>query len=291
MAGQRRWGTVAAGIAALVGFVALAGCGADRGFDDSAPVGGSNSEAGSAAPPEPDTGGEAGAVQIPARHVIYTGAITLQVDDVDTAAEATIQLAARYQGFVAADRRASDQRNSEAHLVLRIPSERFTEAVSALADLGDERHREIRTEDVTADVVDITARVATMQASVERTRELLAQAQSISDIVRIEAELTAREADLASLQARQQALEDLTTLSTIEVTLLRPDAEEETRRLGFVTGLTAGWEGFQTAVTVLLTMLGFVLPFLLVLAVPASVLGWWLRQRRRRAQRLRQPAH
>jgi len=145
---------------------------------------------------------------------------------------------------------------------------------------GQERSRSISTDDVTATVVDLDARIKTQQASVDRMRDLLAKAQSITDVATVEAELSKREADLESMQAKQRNLADLTALSTITVTLLGKDAvSPKPPATGFVGGLRHGWHAFLAAIDGLLTVLGALLPFLVVLGVPLLV---WLRLRRRR---------
>ena len=147
-------------------------------------------------------------------------------------------------------------------------------------------------EDVTAEVVDLEVQIATARTSVERTRGLLEEAESIADIVAVEEELTARESRLARLEMRQRTLADLTTLSTITVELLDPETEPETEEAetGFLTGLRGGWNAFTTSVTVLVTILGALLPFLVTIGVPVGALIWWTRRRRRTAAGVPAPA-
>jgi hypothetical protein len=290
-------GLIAGLVTALVTGVALAGCGFDagQGESDSGQVG-SEGLPPPGAPPEADEGGadqerEGGSGEEPSgtggqlvdpSFIIYTGEIAVRVTDVDEAAGEVIAIADRFDGFVSADRRSIDPEETFASLELRIPSEDFTAAVEALGDIGEEERREIDTEDVRAEVVDLEARIATAQASVDRTRALLARAESIAEIVSVEGELTKREATLASLQARQRELADLTALSTITVTLLGPSAvlEDDEPELGFLAGLSAGWNAFTRALVVLVTVLGALLPWLVAAAVPATAVVWWARRRR-----------
>jgi hypothetical protein len=278
-----------------VALLALVGCGDDAGsgsesadsapgFAPDAPDAGEEAPGGEALEGDQDEGGTAGEALIDPRSIIYTGSITVRVDDMDDAAAGASALAERYGGFVGGDRRtAVVDEPAEATLVLRIPSDEFTAAVNELGTLGDEESREIRTEDVTEEVVDVETRIATAEASVDRTRDLLARAESIEDIVRVERELSDREAALASLQARQRTLADLTTLSTITVTLLATDAEpeaEEPEESGFLAGLASGWRGLTASLGVLLTGLGALLPWLVVFGGPAAGVVWWRRRRR-----------
>jgi hypothetical protein len=307
MATSRRARWLVAGVVTMVAAtLALAGCGgADFAGpswggaemdDDVAEDAGAPGAPGApgAAPDEAgrdgDTGGEAGGTLVDPSHIIFTGEIALRVEDVDAAARRVIALADRYGGFVAGDERATRWQETRATIVLRIPSESFTAAVNAASDLGDEEWRHLDTEDVRTEVVDLQTRIATAQASVDRTRDLMERAESISEIVAVEAELTKRETTLASLQARQRELADLTALSTVTVSLFGPDTTppEPTStgepELGFLVGLRAGWSSFVTTMTVLVTVLGVLLPWLVAAGAPTAGLIWWAR--RRRATRL-----
>jgi hypothetical protein len=219
------------------------------------------------------------------RAIVYTGAMTVRVDDVDRAAARATEIATGAGGFVGSDKRSVDAARSEAALELRVPADRFQGVVAELAKLGDEESRGLSSEDVTEAVVDVDARVATQQASVNRTRALLAQAKTIAEIVSVEAELARREAELASLQARKRELADLSSLSTITVTLLGPDAkvdDDPGDDTGFLAGLRAGWRAFVTSVEVLLTVLGALLPWLIALGLPIWALVWFARRYGRR---------
>lgn len=289
---MRRSRLVAA--AALAATLALAGCSASGGSSGEAGAPGRQDAAEQAAPQggpdEQAAGGQAQAPQpgnaAPAqqRSIIYTGDITLRVDDVDRAAAQVGALVEGAGGFVAGDRRSSRDEQAEAHLTLRVPAERFIATVDELAKLGDEQSRNISTEDVTQQVVDLEAQIASQQASVNRTRDLLARAQNIGEIVSIEAELAKRESTLATLQARQQRLVDLAALSTVTVHLRSRTGGPLEESSGFLGGLRAGWDAFLGAAAVLLLVLGFLLPFLVAFGIPAGLLWWLLRRRRRPAE-------
>ncbi len=243
------------------------------------------------------TGGGAPAVkpgqpaQLPAiqRTVVYTGSITVRVDDVNKAAEELTRLATGAGGVVGGDQRQIDGGRSTATLTLRIPAGKFMDALNQIGHVagGREQSRQVSTQDVTANVVDLAARIQAQQASVDRVRALLAKAQTIAEITSVESELARREAELESLKGQQRTLDDLTALSTITVTLLGPDAAAPAKpkpaQGGFLAGLKSGWNAFVAAVRVVLTVLGAVLPFVLVIGIPLWLATWWLRRRTRAA--------
>jgi hypothetical protein len=218
------------------------------------------------------------------RSLIFTGTVSVRVANVDRAAVDATSLATAAGGFVGGDDRSSDKDNAQARLTLRVPSARFSTVVSGISNLGKEEKRQLSTEDVTDQVTDVDARIATGQAGVDRVRDLLAKAQNIGEIVSLETELSRREADLESLKSRKNKLDDLTTLSTITAVLLGPQAATvgvQKHSTGFLAGLKTGWHSFTASMAVLLTLLGALLPWLAVLAVPAGLAAWWLRRARR----------
>ncbi|MBN1171391.1 MAG: DUF4349 domain-containing protein [Micromonosporaceae bacterium] len=220
------------------------------------------------------------------RSIIYTGSITIRVPNVNEAATKAMAIATGAGGVIGSDERTIDERRSQATLSLRIPAQRFTEVLNALPGaLGEEERRDITAEDVTDQVVDLDARIEIAQASVDRIRALLARAETISEIVSLESELSRREANLNSLLQRKNKLADLTALSTITVVLLGPDAaveEDDDETIGFIAGLKAGWQAFVASVVILLTIIGALLPWLLVIGVPAYLLIRVVRRIRRK---------
>jgi hypothetical protein len=233
-------------------------------------------------------GAPAGKPNLPAatgqRSIIYSGSITVRVDNVNAKAAQLTSLTIGAGGLIGGDERQMDSGKSTATLTLRIPAAKFTETLDDIGKLGAEQTRKVSTQDVTATVIDVAARIQSQQASVDRVRALLARAQSIADITSIESELARREADLEALQAQQRNLGDLTALSTIAVTLLGPDAAEPPKpkpaETGFLAGLKNGWKAFAASVNVVLTVLGALLPFIVLIGGPVWLVLVWLRRRR-----------
>lgn len=220
------------------------------------------------------------------RKVISTGELTVRARNLgETRAEVT-RLVTSWQGLVADEQSTSDRhgRLVSSTLTLRVPSDRFDEAMAALARLGRVAHQSRSAEDVTTQVIDVDARVEAAQRTIQQIERLLHRARRLSDVIAIESDLARRQADLDSLKQQQAWLRDQTSLSTITLELARPlaGAAEPTRATGFLAGLERGWHALGAGTVVLLTVLGAVLPF----GVLAAVVGVpaWVVVRRRRAR-------
>jgi Domain of unknown function (DUF4349) len=223
------------------------------------------------------------------RSIVYKGSITVRVPDLTNAVSRAEALATGSGGLVAQEQTTEDPRHrgyGQATLTLRVPPADFGHTLDALGNLGRELDRSRSAEDVTTQVADVDSRVRSAQASVARVRTLLSRATTVGEVVRIESELSQRESDLESLQSQQKALAGLTDLATVSVTLVTPAHHvapvhpAQHRELGFLAGLRGGWDAFAAAVTVALTVLGAVLPFLvLVLLIGLPVLAVWRSRR------------
>lgn len=286
---RRRWGAKWALLLALLmaAGIALTGC---SGGSQSQATSGSGGDSSAEREGEESGGDEAGGgedTQLPfapealERDVITTADITVRSQDVTRDAERIGLLVTTSGGQISGDVRAGIGERQTADLVLRVPPEDVGDVLTRLAELGEELSRSVRAEDVTTVVADVDSRVASLEASLDRLRGLIADASDITDLVALERELTGRESELESLQAQQRALTDQVALATVTVHLLATAAEEPgDEPAGFVSGLTSGWDTFVTLGAALLTALGAALPFLVTASVlVAAVL--LIRRRRR----------
>ena len=287
----------------LLLLLALAGCGGGGG-------GGSSSSSGSADASSSAAGGSTGA-EAPSdaggarsldttatgdtssakaaaplsRAVVSTGQLTLHAPKVATARAEVVRLTTAWGGTVADEQTTGDDhgRLVDSTMTLRVPTARFSVAMDTLARVGDVEQQSRTSQDVTTKVVDNDARVRAAGRSIRQIELLLSRATKIADIIAIESDLARRQADLDSLSSQQAYLADQTSLSTITVYLSRsmPRAATPQDADGFLTGLGNGWDALTGATVVLLTAVGAVLPFALVLGLLGVPL--WLVLRRRRA--------
>lgn len=222
------------------------------------------------------------------RDIVYRGQVTVRVRDVARAAARVEGLVLAVDGVVFSEQTTADPRRQgfgEASLSLRVPPSQFSATLDSLGALGKELSRARSSEDVTTQLADVGSRVRSQERSVARVRSLLSEADTIGEVVQVEAELARREADLESLQAQLVRLQDVTDLATIDVTLLARSApvpaDHDDEELGFSSGLQGGWDALVGIVLVALTVLGALFPFAVVAAILGLPAYLVLRSRRR----------
>lgn len=223
------------------------------------------------------------------RAVISHGSLEMRSRDVARTRDDVLRLLARWGGQVANEESGSDAhgRMTSVSLVLRVPSADFETAMADLAKVAHTVHQEISSQDVTTQVIDVTARLRAKEDSIRRIEQLLGHAKSLGQIIAIETDLGNRQAELDSLKRQHAWLADQTSLSTVDVSISRtvpPVHHKHHARAGLLAGLSAGWTALGAVAIGVLTVVGAVLPFALVVAV----LGFpaWLVWRRRRSHHI-----
>jgi glycine cleavage system regulatory protein len=205
------------------------------------------------------------------REVVTRGTATVVASDPVAAAQDLARMVEEAGGRVEErdERRATDGEPASARLTVRVPADRVTSTVEALGSLGEVADVSVSKEDVTAAGRDLDARVAALETSTTRLRELMGSAADTADLLAVEKELADRQADLDALRAQRDALSDQVAMSTLEVWLTGADAAPAATRAGFTGGLAAGWAALVVTARTVLVVLGAALPWLAV----AGVLG------------------
>ncbi len=238
------------------------------------------------------------------RSLVRTARIEVAVPDLPRALDSARDLATRHGGFVASqslrrgptagehgevprgpdgeeDRPGADR----AEITLRVPVEDFDGLADELRSLGRVEGDWASTEDVTGAVVDLASRIESGRRSIDRLRALLAEAETVGDLVTLESELSRREADVEALQGQLDGLRDQATLSTITLSLIGDASPGPTPgdATGFGDGLRAGLAVLAAGAAASLAVAGFLVPFSPALALVAAGLVWGLRRRARGA--------
>jgi hypothetical protein len=223
--------------------------------------------------------------------IIQTANLTVRVLDTARAASSAMSDIAAAGGYTAAEQALASRSGGQppkVSLTLKVPGASYPAALGQLSALGRQTSLSQQSSDVTQQVADVSSRVTSQQDAIAQLRALLRRAGSVTGLLQVQEQISNDESTLEALQAQQRALDHETTYATISLLLLSPRPHPVAHRgprHGFTTGLAAGWRGLRRAAAWVLTALGTVLPFAVVITVLAG-LGYvgWRRVSRRRAR-------
>ncbi len=150
--------------------------------------------------------------------VIYTGTMDLQVDDLQASIDQANGVVTGLGGHVESSQQSNSGDRASASVTYRIPAERWNDALDALRLVGQKLvSLTTNSSDVTAQVIDLNARIANLQASETALQEIMQQATTISDVLKVQDQLTAVRGDIESMTAQRDHLSNQAAMATLTV--------------------------------------------------------------------------
>lgn len=221
--------------------------------------------------------------------VIRVGDVAVTVKSAANAADSILAIVASTGGTISSDRRFGSDKTAAAELVVRVPPKQLQQTVDKIGALGKETSRSLGAEDVSTTVADVNARVKALQISIDRLLALSKTAGTTADLLKIEEQVTQRQAELDSLKAQQTALNDQVSMATLSIHLAVTPTKKVVKKAGFSGNLSTGWNDLVGFGSALLSLLGRLLPWLTVVAIlgiPALIV--WRRRRTQTARAVTQ---
>lgn len=278
-----------AAVLCIAGLLAAAGCATRE--PDLGPSGEPH-DAGAVSAPGTDSGialteaAPARSQVTPTRQDVVNATVSLVADDPIAAADRTQAIAEDRGGRVDSrtDSPSVDDGPASAALTVRVPADGLDAALDEFGTVGRVTAVGVDRTDVTDQVTDVDARIAALDATVTRLRDLLATASSTADLLAAETALSDRQGELDSLRGQQQSLRERIDLATVSVQI----TETETASRGGVGDAFAdGWHALLRSLTAVGLFLVAAVPWAVLVAVLVGLVIGLLRLRRRRRTRAR----
>ena len=225
-----------------------------------------------------------GEFQLPgiSQKIIKTAGVSVQVKKgtfQESFQEATM-VASRHGGFVSSSSTAQARQRS-GELVIRVPASEFEAALGELKSLGTVRNERLSGQDVTAQFVDLQARLRNWEAQEEVLLRLMRQSKTIEDSLKVQRTLQDVQLAIEEIRGQLRVLEDQTDLSTITVSVIEAGAAATKPKEGltFVRAWRQAIHAIATVLGAVVVGLGYILPIVLI---GFALLLMWLGYRRLR---------
>lgn len=192
----------------LVLAVLVAGCAASR-----------SPEVAAGGPGVVSARGEGGAAQPVDRLVTHRVSLRLESDDPSAVGKRAREVVEAAGGFVERSISAEDR---PLFLLLRVPARELEPTLTALEATARLKEKQIVSQDVTAETVDVEARLRNLIAVRDRLRGYLDRASSVAEIIEIERELARVQGEIDALEARLEYLRSSVAMAEISLRVERP---------------------------------------------------------------------
>jgi hypothetical protein len=229
------------------------------------------------------------------RKIIRNAEITLEADSPEEAQRRVGSIAESSGGFVVT---SDSQQRGDAGvfitLTLRVPAAQFVPALDSIRAVGSRVLQEkVSAQDVTQEFIDLEARLRAKRALEAQFLEIMKQARSISDALEVQRQLAEVRSEIEQMEGRRRFLENQASLSTIVVKVQPPAAFAPAGTGSFFTDLRrALGDSVDIALSFVLgfvRVLGFLIPFAVLVVLPLYLLARLLIRRFATVMRKRQP--
>jgi hypothetical protein len=205
--------------------------------------------------------------------IIRDGSMSIQLDKDGFSAgfAAVTRIAQNNGGFVLSSQIRGQRRGM---LVLRIPAKRFDDAMLALRGVGVVQAQSISGRDVTAQYIDLTARLQNAVGQRAVLRNLMGQATTIRETITVQNRLSQVELQIEQIQGQLNFIQDQVAEATVHVELHEKDAAQVPTSAVENPSLGSAWDrsiqGFLNVVSAVVIGLGYLVP------ITVLGLGIWL---------------
>lgn len=155
------------------------------------------------------------------REVIQTASLSLVVEQAETAVEQITQVAKNSGGFVESSQvNESGSGSKYASMTVRVPSASLTGVLNQIKNLATKVSSEkLNAEDVTAQLVDMEARLKNLRAEEEQYRGLMDRSGKIEEVLAVVNELSRVRGEIERLEASRKYMTEQVAMSAIQISL------------------------------------------------------------------------
>lgn len=234
-----------------------------------------------AAPPPPTANRSGSVAEVDAtieRKIIKSGELRFQTRDLAETEKLVLNIVSELGGYISNNNTYSSDDRTTQNITVRVPAEKFDDLLERVSENARKiDYRNIHSQDVTEEFIDIEARLRTKKDLERRYLELLKKATRVEELVAIEKEIGTLRGEIESIEGRLKYLNNQVNMSTLTIDFyqLTGSTLNFSSKLG--NAIVSGWRLLLAFLVGLVNLW----PFLLIMTITLFV---FIRVRRKRGR-------
>jgi hypothetical protein len=217
----------------------------------------------------------------PSQKIIKNADLRFETDNLKITGERIQAAVRKYRAQVQQDSEGKDDYSVNRTIIIRIPGNNFEAFIN---DIGKGVNyfdrKEISSQDVTEEYVDIEARVRAKKVLEARYLALISKAKKVSEILEIEKELSAIREDIEAQEGRLRYMQNRVALSTVQIEFYKKTALEPGATVSYGSkmgnAIKSGFNGLSSFFIGLL----YIWPFILIFVIAFFIIRKKLKKKK-----------
>ncbi len=177
------------------------------------------------------------------RKLIKDGHISFETSNIKETKNFVTDAAKDADGYISNENNYKEDDRITQSVVIRVPSDKFDQLLATISGHADRlESRSIDVQDVTEEYMDVQTRIRTKKELENRYREILTQAKTVDEILKIEKEIGFLRTEIESMEGRLKYLNDRIAFSTLTVEFYQPITSAFGFGSKFSQALARGWD-------------------------------------------------
>jgi hypothetical protein len=158
--------------------------------------------------------------------IIKLGELRYQTDSLDKTYSQILAAVKKYNAVIKNDSQSNNDYQLSRNVNIRIPNENFDAFINDISKgVAYFDRKDISSQDVTEEYIDVASRIKTKKVLEERYFELLKKANKVSEMIEIEKQLSEIREEIEAKEGRLKYLQNKVAMSTLDIQFYKPVAQ------------------------------------------------------------------
>lgn len=209
------------------------------------------------------------AIVVTEAKIIKTSTLRFETDDINESYKSIQTAITKHKAIIQNDESGKDYASAYRNIVIRIPNSGFNAFIDEISQgVNHFDRKEISSQDVTEQYIDLEARMNAKKKLEKRYLELLAKANKVSEILEIEKELAVIREEIEAKEGQLKYLQSQISMSTITIEMYTNNASESGVTVSYGSkiwnAVKSGFNGLSSFILGIITIWPFILIFVVV---------------------------
>jgi Domain of unknown function (DUF4349) len=215
------------------------------------------------------------------RKLIRNGDLSFETSDVKKTKASIEKSCKELNAYISTENQNNYETELRYNQTIRVAADKFDLLIQKIeAEASEIKSKNINTQDVTEEFIDVEARLKTKKELEIRYREILKQAKTVQEILTIESQIASVRSEIESMEGRLKYLTSQVSYSTLNISYYETIGTDFGFGSKLGKALGSGWEYFLAFLIGIMN----VWPFLVLLALIVWLAFRWDKRKRKKAE-------